>query len=534
MSETIAAIDCAQGRSVEPQSTNHNSASQNHDKQLHSPPAAIRLMLHTYDGVIPYLTPNLLHQHCRWKQYHHDDILMIGEAVRDTCIVPILPLKRDGDIDAGDDAKKPRGYRFEATVPDAWMRQGICKGNVVTVPTFDLAHDHFKKRIEKRPKARATVDNSPFVAFPCVHLWTPNGRMKIQDSEYWQAIQGRQAFIAVPLYDALPITSVTADNTNSQRTHDIVKKQLKQRQIVAHNNHQWLTRSIKQMMQTTSATAPVRLWAPLAVNGNTDFTKCQGDQNTLRHVLETIQKHVDVVTTVVLVGWQHIHDEQQRSIILETVMAPPINEGVPMNPPPSVAVLSTSSLSQILQLLTCLSKATPKVVIGTELPSLWARDKKVFVCDIASWITSDQKTNPSEHKRRKLNPKEDDGPSLLDADGCIRLADGICDPDGENQHWSGRSISDHPWFQDDQSLVPGCACLTCSSHTRSYVYHLVCSKELLAEILIFIHNLHHLLELVRVANDCHRNHEREDPDNESCTSIQRFCNHIRSQLATES
>jgi hypothetical protein len=283
-------------------------------------------------------------------------------------------------------------------------------------------------------------------------------------------------------------------------------------------------------------TTPVKLWAPLAVNGDTDFTKSEVDQNALRHVLQTEQTHSDVVTAVALVGWQHIHNTQKRSNILETLVAPLTKtvESESTNLPPSVAVLSTSSVSQILQLLSCLTNTTREVIIGTELPALWARDKKAFVCDISGWNASDQETNPSDHKKRKVNPKEDAKPSMVDADGCIRLSDGFCDPDDEIENASCFSPSEHPWFQDSQSLVPHCSCLTCSSHTRSYIYHLVCSKELLAEILIFIHNLHHLLELVRVANDCCRVHRREYPKHEICSSVQKLCNHIRSQLATES
>ena len=44
-------------------------------------------------------------------------------------------------------------------------------------------------------------------------------------------------------------------------------------------------------------------------------------------------------------------------------------------------------------------------------------------------------------------------------------------------------------------LVDGCACLACSQHNRCYIHHLIKAKELLAEILLFYHNLHSLLEI---------------------------------------
>ena len=52
--------------------------------------------------------------------------------------------------------------------------------------------------------------------------------------------------------------------------------------------------------------------------------------------------------------------------------------------------------------------------------------------------------------------------------------------------------------------MAGCSCLTCQTHSRAYLYHLVLTKELLAEILVFIHNLHQMLELCRELTDARR------------------------------
>lgn len=44
-------------------------------------------------------------------------------------------------------------------------------------------------------------------------------------------------------------------------------------------------------------------------------------------------------------------------------------------------------------------------------------------------------------------------------------------------------------FRDDfRPLLPGCACYCCRHHSRAYVHHLLISKELLAGILLMIHN----------------------------------------------
>lgn len=43
-------------------------------------------------------------------------------------------------------------------------------------------------------------------------------------------------------------------------------------------------------------------------------------------------------------------------------------------------------------------------------------------------------------------------------------------------------------------LLEGCCCYTCRSHTRAYLHHLLNTHEMLAEVLLNIHNTHHYLE----------------------------------------
>eukprot|EP00088_Acartia_fossae_P039710 TRINITY_DN4132_c0_g1_i4.p1 TRINITY_DN4132_c0_g1~~TRINITY_DN4132_c0_g1_i4.p1 ORF type:complete len:401 (-),score=78.58 TRINITY_DN4132_c0_g1_i4:93-1295(-) len=54
-------------------------------------------------------------------------------------------------------------------------------------------------------------------------------------------------------------------------------------------------------------------------------------------------------------------------------------------------------------------------------------------------------------------------------------------------------------FENDEmkmemrSLVEGCSCYTCRNFTVAYLYHLVHVKEMLAKVLLSLHNLHHYL-----------------------------------------
>lgn len=57
------------------------------------------------------------------------------------------------------------------------------------------------------------------------------------------------------------------------------------------------------------------------------------------------------------------------------------------------------------------------------------------------------------------------------------------------------NLKNDEFIHDSSPLMEGCSCFTCKRHTRSYINHLIKSKELLAEILLFMHNLHQLLEV---------------------------------------
>ena len=52
---------------------------------------------------------------------------------------------------------------------------------------------------------------------------------------------------------------------------------------------------------------------------------------------------------------------------------------------------------------------------------------------------------------------------------------------------------------DERPLEPGCACHTCSRHSRAYLRHLHRTGELTAHRLITIHNLHYTLSILRRA-----------------------------------
>ncbi|XP_061188187.1 queuine tRNA-ribosyltransferase accessory subunit 2-like [Saccostrea echinata] len=56
------------------------------------------------------------------------------------------------------------------------------------------------------------------------------------------------------------------------------------------------------------------------------------------------------------------------------------------------------------------------------------------------------------------------------------------------------SLKDKSMFEDFQAPLPGCSCYTCQNFSRSYIHHLLNTSELLAPVLLMIHNFHHYFE----------------------------------------
>lgn len=55
---------------------------------------------------------------------------------------------------------------------------------------------------------------------------------------------------------------------------------------------------------------------------------------------------------------------------------------------------------------------------------------------------------------------------------------------------------------DKRAILPGCKCFACQNHSRAYIHHLLHVQEMLAEVLLEMHNTHHymaMFEAVRQA-----------------------------------
>lgn len=52
-------------------------------------------------------------------------------------------------------------------------------------------------------------------------------------------------------------------------------------------------------------------------------------------------------------------------------------------------------------------------------------------------------------------------------------------------------LRDTKYAHDKKPLLPGCRCFTCQNHTRAYIHHLLNVHEMLAPVLLDVHNLFH-------------------------------------------
>ncbi|XP_049812703.1 queuine tRNA-ribosyltransferase accessory subunit 2 [Schistocerca nitens] len=59
------------------------------------------------------------------------------------------------------------------------------------------------------------------------------------------------------------------------------------------------------------------------------------------------------------------------------------------------------------------------------------------------------------------------------------------------------SLKDDRFCEDFEPVVASCQCLCCKKHTRAYIHHLLMTNELLAPVLLSVHNMHHYLAFFR-------------------------------------
>ena len=404
----------------------------NGDLDQHASQQPIRLLVHAVDGVVPYLTPESLR---KCFPAASSNRLLLGLAVRDTCVVPVYPQGKN----------RPRGYTFSSSCPaDAWLQEY----NRVTVPSFDLVDDETDKN-----DSGFTVNNNH------VMTWTPNGRLALTPQLFLEASQGLAAHITLPLYDMIPPPGIgSSDSKRTTRARAAITR-----------SREWFRHWMVNQKDNAGAA-----WVPLLVDpmAGIDF----------EYQLDFIRSAASDgrVEGVVLIGLAHVQGEALAQKALSSVREKLGDLQL------GVVVLTTHSLRQFLLVATHGGS-----VIGSDLAAKLAHSYKALVVDI-----SQSHAHGSDNKGAKRS-RPMVGTMGLDRNGCVDLTP------------PNNDANAHAWFSDMSPMVDGCSCFTCKTHSRSYIYHLVCAKELLANMLLMIHNLHHMIQLLKVVEDATA---REEPE----------------------
>mmetsp|Transcript_13404 Transcript_13404/g.22823 ORF Transcript_13404/g.22823 Transcript_13404/m.22823 type:complete len:449 (-) Transcript_13404:82-1428(-) len=431
---------------------------------------AVCLLLHTVDGSIPFLTPQLLKTYFPSPQPH----LILGVAVRDTCIVPVYENRHTAAAAAAaastaasttaatsttntnsttgkksnpkkkkkrapQDKNKPCGYEFSSSKRVLSFLQPY---NVVAVPTFDVVQDAIEAKQVK--KQMVSTDN-------CILLWTPHGRHALTNVDYQKiSHEGLAPNTVVSLYD------VAQDDETQKRRH-----------VASRRTSMWLQRTLKDYPENSD----ISLWAPLALTGRPDDTN-----ESARAFKEEARSHR--VSGFVVVGYSHLQNREVRRQRLRARLQDFADCKK------SFAVLSTTSLEQVME---CICEGVDS--IGSGLPADWAKRHKALCIELSGW-----------GKAKRARIEEESPIAELDADGCI-------------------DIGNECWASDTRPILQGCCCLACRRYSRAYIHHLVKAKELLAQIALMAHNLHRMLDLCKEATVTRQKGKVED-----------FTDYILSQL----
>lgn len=419
----------------------------------------VKLILHCENGSPPYLTPALLATCLPSTSRAVQDHLVFGIAVRDSCVTPVYepkkkkskktkqksgnkidPPSRQGSMsDASTFSAKPTGYTFTGRP----LHEHLIiprEYNVLACPSFDLIDDGKSGNNNTMKAATATHKE--------VSLVTPRGHQKLTPNLYHDVVKAMEAQLVIGMYDEASEENAKRNAKSVERTKLWLEE--------------WNNISTEEKKNDERKSTSCKLWAPIV--GGADLTQ-------RLECIENATANQGSVGGMALIGIHHIADRQARIELMQSC-----TKSIPKSMP--CAVLVANSVDQILD-----AAQNGVQFIGSSLPALLARSRRALVLDVHGW--RDEKKDGEG--RAKKRPRTDGATSTSTADP-IRNDGCIC-------------LEDKKFARDTASFVRGCSCLACTEHSRAYAHHLINAKELLAEILLFVHNLHHLLSLLQEMND---------------------------------
>ena len=414
----------------------------------------VKLILHCENGSPPYLTPSLLATCFPSTSRAVADHLVFGIAIRDTCVTPVYKPKEKKAKKAKRKDKTHPPSRQGSAVSDGASSVASTSSTKPTGYTFTgrPLHDDLIIPREYNVLACPSFDliddgklgsngaNAATATHKEVHLITQRGHQKLTPNLYRVVVENMEATTSIGLYD--------------EASEDNAKRNAKSVERTKLWLEEWHNSSAE--LEKVTGHRKSKLWAPIV--GGADLT--------LR--LDCIENATKLgsVCGVALIGIHHIADRQARIELLQSC-----SKAVPKSMP--CALLVANSIGQIMD-----AAQNGVSYIGSSLPALLARSRRALILDLHGWKVEEEPED-RQYGRPKKRPRTEGGSTI---DGCICL-------------------EDKAFARDTAPFVEGCSCLACTEHKRAYLHHLINAKELLAEILLFVHNLHVTIHLLQEMAD---------------------------------
>ena len=405
-------------------------------------PETFKLILHCEDGSIPYLTPILLSDYFPTTNRIVRDHLVLGIELRNSFVSPIYGPRSSG-------MKNERKKKRDKTPPPSPKGSGNSSNSTgLTKPTgytftgrplfkhLGIPEDYDVITCPSFDLIDNCEAKIPVAATSAdVSLLTPRGYQKITPTLYRDVVNKMVTPAFIGLYDQASAA------TNIKRASRSVERTKAWLEIGLCDNVQ----DEDKNGEDKEMNCP-KFWAPIV--GEEDFGL------RLDCIQHAANKNIPVCGFA-FIGLHHVSDRHTRNTLLQSCV-----KAIPKNLP--CAVLVANDMVQILD-----AARHGVRYIGSSLPTKLARSHKALVLDLHGWKHC---FAANEHQKVEVSF------TFTCSNFCISLDDGL-------------------FVKDTAPFVKCCSCLACTHHKRAYVHHLINAKELLAEILLFVHNLHHMLAL---------------------------------------
>jgi queuine/archaeosine tRNA-ribosyltransferase len=450
----------------------------------------LQFALHCKDGAPPFLTPHLLETYFPPDSYPQ---LVWGINMSDSCVVPLYheydnqgeshdvtgpnaiatsivspkmskrqqkknAKKGGGKLESLSTKKtKISGYTFCGRPLDRFFM--IPKSyETIVVPTWDLVDNVSTSSTDSSNISSALSASA--VSTNKIGLYTAHGRQVMDPTLFLDVLHGlKTAASCVLLYDDTITSSKGATTEIPSSTSTRCKACTTVVERTCHLVDQQLTHltsvdpQTNQDKQSEPITQPIgnkiKFWIP-SIGGDDIKLRKQSISEALNRSKNQGVKEGHSMHGIALIGLHRFPNQFEE--LLDMCL-----QEIPTNIP--IAIPMTVDWVQIFH---CMRLGVD--LIGSSLPATLAKNHKVLLLDFYGWRGRDGGEIQSEQWRNSENTTP-----LID-------------------------IQDVKYKNDSSPLLQGCLCYACKNHIRAYIHHLAIAKELLCEILLFVHNLHHILE----------------------------------------